>query len=291
MKRIYSIITLLLFALLAVGQTVRPSLIYSDNPNMLEVSAEGGQFTYRYRVFEANPDNIQSELEDYLRSKGCLWLTVEDIIPDSSDVLAGNILFKAESNHTGATRQCMMRSTLPIRIYLISQPSSIAPPTVFPLSGPRYLLPGSACMLTLAGSEPGVTYRLYLDGSLIESRQGTGSPLEFQITQPGLYRLEGIGTEGTTSRMGEALVDWLDVNDYDRNRNYVLEKTYTSASSVSDSSLCVRDITYTDGFGRSLQTIQIGASGSGTGDIIRPYKYGAGGRAEMAYLPYAKADN
>ena len=58
MKRIYSIISLLLFAIIAMGQNVRPSLIYSDNPNMLEVDANGGRFTYRYRIFEANPDNI-----------------------------------------------------------------------------------------------------------------------------------------------------------------------------------------------------------------------------------------
>ena len=291
MKRIYFIISLLFFAIMAIGQNVRPSLIYSDNPNIVEVNADGELFTYRYRIYQANPDSIQYELNTYLQEKKCNWLTIEKIIPDAADASAGNIVFKAESNRTGTVRKCIMMSALPIRIYLITQPGSVAPPNVFGLSAPRFIIPKHTGVLTLAGSEQGVVYYLYRDGNLIESRQGTGAPLDFQITLPGLYTMEGTGINGVTSKMGEVLVEWQNVNLYNKDRNYVLEKVYISATSLSDSTLCVRNITYTDGFGRNMQETQIGASPSGTGDLVFPYEYGMMGRIERTYLPYEKEGN
>ena len=233
MKRIYFIISLLFFAIMAIGQNVRPSLIYSDNPNIVEVNADGELFTYRYRIYQANPDSIQYELNTYLQEKKCNWLTIEKIIPDAADASAGNIVFKAESNRTGTVRKCIMMSALPIRIYLITQPGSVAPPNVFGLSAPRFIIPKHTGVLTLAGSEQGVVYYLYRDGNLIESRQGTGAPLDFQITLPGLYTMEGTGINGVTSKMGEVLVEWQNVNLYNKDRNYVLEKVYISATSLS----------------------------------------------------------
>ena len=291
MKRIYFIISLLFFAIMAIGQNVRPSLIYSDNPNIVEVNADGELFTYRYRIYQANPDSIQYELNTYLQEKKCNWLTIEKIIPDAADASAGNIVFKAVSNRTGTVRKCIMMSALPIRIYLITQPGSVAPPNVFGLSAPRFIIPKHTGVLTLAGSEQGVVYYLYRDGNLIESRQGTGAPLDFQITLPGLYTMEGTGINGVTSKMGEVLVEWQNVNLYNKDRNYVLEKVYISATSLSDSTLCVRNITYTDGFGRNMQETQIGASPSGTGDLVFPYEYGMMGRIERTYLPYEKEGN
>ena len=290
MKRIYFIISLLLFTILAVGQTTYPSLIYSDNPRMLNIDGKGGQFTYRYRVYMANPDNIQSELEAYLQSKNFDWLTIVGIEPDNEEALTGNIRFEATENYTGKTRLCQMMSAIPRLIYLISQPSSIDPPKYFSISGPQSIVLGHKEELTLNGSEEGVIYHLYHDGILQENKQGTGSPLKFQITAPGIYLIEGV-CQGITTRMGEVLVHVQKTDLYNNDHNYVLEKVYTSSTSISDSTLCIRNITYTDGLGRRLQETQIGASPSGMDDLISLYEYGVLGRTEKEYLGYAKTKN
>lgn len=80
--------------------------------------------------------------------------------------------------------------------------------------------------------------------------------------------------------------------NYTGTRNYTAEKTYLDATSqMNTSARSVNDITYTDGFGRKCQEIQVAGSPSGTSDLLVPHEYATLGQVEKEYLPYVKAGN
>ena len=82
------------------------------------------------------------------------------------------------------------------------------------------------------------------------------------------------------------------VTNYTNTRNYTAEKTYLDATSqTGDGARAVHDITYTDGFGRKWQEIQISGSPSGTSDLMVPHEYATLGQVEKEYLPYVKEVN
>ena len=80
--------------------------------------------------------------------------------------------------------------------------------------------------------------------------------------------------------------------NYTDKRNYTAEKTYLDATSqIGSSARIINDVTYTDGFGRKWQEIQVGGSPSGNSDLVLPYEYSSIGQVEKEYLPYTKEGN
>ena len=80
--------------------------------------------------------------------------------------------------------------------------------------------------------------------------------------------------------------------NYTGTRNYTAEKTYLDATSQTGTGArTINDITYTDGFGRKWQEIQVAGSPSGTSDLLVPHEYATLGQVEKEYLPYVKAGN
>lgn len=80
---------------------------------------------------------------------------------------------------------------------------------------------------------------------------------------------------------------------YTKTRNYTVEQTYIDASSlvVNDTARSVRNIVYTDGFGRKQQEIQVDGSPLDKADLVFSYVYNTLGKLEKEYLPYAKSGN
>lgn len=74
---------------------------------------------------------------------------------------------------------------------------------------------------------------------------------------------------------------------YDSSRSYVSERVYLN----KEGTRYVDNVTYLDGFGRTLQETRVKASPGGTADLIVPHAYGVLGRKEKEYLPFAKAGN
>lgn len=81
------------------------------------------------------------------------------------------------------------------------------------------------------------------------------------------------------------------------NQNYLL--TYspriplTDLSSISSYTTCDinQNITYVDGLGRPVQTVQVNGSPDGTKDVIQPIAYDQFGREATKYLPYNDVAN
>src|SRR5690625_314601 len=75
------------------------------------------------------------------------------------------------------------------------------------------------------------------------------------------------------------------------NKNYILNKTYKTATSspiqVPNAAQATMEITYFDGLGRPKQQIAYGQSGSG-GDLITHIEYDPFGRQVKQYLPYER---
>lgn len=68
------------------------------------------------------------------------------------------------------------------------------------------------------------------------------------------------------------------------NQNFVIERVYQQAEGREDSVLST--VTYVDGLGRTLQTVQVGFTPNRK-DLVQPVAYDALGREVYKYLPYA----
>jgi hypothetical protein len=120
-----------------------------------------------------------------------------------------------------------------------------ASPIASNVSGGGNICPGGAGLtISLANSDPGVEYRMYLLGSQVGFSFGTGGILNFtNITTPGVYTIEGDydGSGCTTLMNGSATITLLPTptvassnplqNDLDINRNSNVTTSYNTTMS------------------------------------------------------------
>ena len=144
-----------------------------------------------------------------------------------------------------------------------------------------------AVEITLSGSEVGLTYRLLREGTVVDSRPGTGSALRFSAPSPGVYRIEAGLQDYYVAMTGSAEVYRNTAVSYSSTRSYTAMRTYLTSSGDT----WRESVRYLDGLGRPLQDVQVGASPDGSSDLIRPYVYGRGGRVEKSFLPYPSSGN
>ncbi len=83
----------------------------------------------------------------------------------------------------------------------------ILPPSAFTVTGGgSYCEGGSGIEVGLSGSETGVVYTLYKDGSSAGTFTGTGNSLSFGLQLAGVYTASGTNAAGTTSMNGSVTV-------------------------------------------------------------------------------------
>ena len=145
--------------------------------------------------------------------------------------------------------------------------------------------------ITLPASQSTLIYRLLKEGNVVASRQGTGSSLSFNASEPGTYTIEAGLQDYFVPMTGSVTVDRDNGVHYTSTENYVVETVYLDPTSTGTTDRTVSDVTYLDGFGRPLQEIQVNGSPGGTGDIVKPYRYGVLGRVEREHVPYALEGN
>ncbi len=112
----------------------------------------------------------------------------------------GNYSVKAVSDT--ASCEVMMEGSIEVE----EQPS----PEAYTLSGDEYLCSGGQALIRLEGSEIETNYELYRNGmNLNNSREGTGQPMEFIVSQPGTYTIIASNQSNgcKTPMQGEAVVE------------------------------------------------------------------------------------
>ena len=138
----------------------------------------------------------------------------------------------------------------------------------------------------LSGSQENISYTLFENNVVRETKRGTGAPLTFDIfTGGGIYTITATIGGNSVNMAGHAI---LPNTPFERkNQNWILKKTYTDETGTHRFS----DIVYYDGLGYPEQNIGIEASPAGN-DIITPIYYDAMRRDNVRiYLPYIPEAN
>lgn len=163
----------------------------------------------------------------------------------------------------------------------------IYPIPILTSNGGNTIAPGGT--VTINCSNGFATYQWYKDGIAI-----TGENLSsLLVTQPGSYNVSVKATNTSPAYLSSELIINDGILDQPTDKNYILttkvltpgvsESTYLYNLKVSDLS---QEISYFDGMGRPLQSIQIGASPARK-DMVQPVAYDHFGREPIKYLPYA----
>ena len=161
--------------------------------------------------------------------------------------------------------------------------------SVCKVQGGGILAGNTPVIITLSGSQAQVTYQLLRNGGIVEERAGNGSPLTFSTTIGGTYTIRGYYGGYHVTMSGEAkVIPRHEIVSADR--NYTSARTYT-ASNGTKSNL---DVTYHDGLGYPVQSIQTNAAGTTTNgqanNIITPIYYDNMRRDNTrGYLPFVSA--
>ena len=210
MKRVQLLICMLFLTLLSMGQ-VYPRLDLSANPDTIRVDGTSGYFTLQYRAQDALDEQLViTQINNFLQQQSWTWLKVVDVVPSSSP-LTGVIVVRVQANTTGAVRWCVFLSLLgggPRFVYQY-EPGTV--PKTFTVGGSTAIYPGKKTLVTLTGSEQGVTYDLYLGTTLKASVPGTGSPLSFLVTTTGNYTVKATRGNMTQNMNGRAQISYYGV--------------------------------------------------------------------------------
>ena len=155
--------------------------------------------------------------------------------------------------------------------------------------GGGILVGNTPVIITLSGSQASVTYQLLRNGGIVEEKAGTGSSLTFSAINGGTYTIRGCYGGYHMTMSGEAkVIPRHEIVSADR--NYTSARTYTASNGTKS----YLDVTYHDGLGYPVQSIQTDATGTmahGQGDnIVTPVYYDNMRRDNAReYLPFASA--
>ena len=116
MKRLYFIISMMLFALIAIGQNNIPRIDLSPNESPMILNGYKQRFVIYYKDLMGQYI-LESDLISHIP-----WLRMESVIPPTSAENAGEIHLVAEENTTGQERSGVIMSLLnPSGTLLIKQ--------------------------------------------------------------------------------------------------------------------------------------------------------------------------
>ena len=192
MQKIIFTICFLLSFQLNWGQTpkVVPIANVDFSQNESTVFELNGESQYKtiicQRKNQLTVAQLRSIIETGLNKIQVNWLRINTIHDN------GEIVFEIDPNTTNTTRECTFISTFNrSRIQIVQKPrASIAEFNV--TGGGSVTLNGRTTSITLSGSEIGVTYSLYRNGTKTESKSGTGNPILFNgIFHNGIYTIKG----------------------------------------------------------------------------------------------------
>ncbi len=154
------------------------------------------------------------------------------------------------------------------------------------IQGGGILAGNTPVIITLPKSQTQVAYQLLRNGGIVEERAGTGSPMTFSVTNGGTYTIRGCYGGYDVAMSGEAKV--IPRNEIvSADRNYISVRTYTASGGAKS----YLDVTYHDGLGYPVQSIQTNATGSMSNgqnnNIITPVYYDNTRRDNAReYLPF-----
>jgi len=153
------------------------------------------------------------------------------------------------------------------------------------------ILYGNEGVVLTASTGSNYTYQWYNNQQLISGEtQST-----FEATQAGKYSVKITTGNGCSNTSSETTV-------VENNYNYIGSRTIqvdakTDGSPIAESDLInlsknekLESITYYDGLGRTMQTVDVNGSPLGN-DIVQPVMYDAFGREIIKYLPYSSTES
>ena len=202
MKRLYFIISMMLFALIAIGQNNIPRIDLSPNESPMILNGYKQRFVIYYKDLMGQYI-LESDLISHIP-----WLSMESVIPPTSAENAGEIHLVAEENTTGQERSGVIMSLLnPSGTLLIKQqvPVPLEGFERFNVWGEEHTIIGGKPKVYLSGSNEGVTYTLYKDNVSLTSKPGNGKPLLFLGDGTGTYKIRGV-KNGTEITMNDSLI-------------------------------------------------------------------------------------
>ena len=159
----------------------------------------------------------------------------------------------------------------------------------------RYDRATSKVVASVEYTRPFVTYTLYRDTWVCQTKVGDGGPL--QLSAPaaaGYYCIKATYAEGglSDSATSAGIRYNYDMLALDDDRNWILTRTFNfDPHGDAEEEPVAYDVDYYDGLGYASLNVQVGASSNGGKDLLRPFAYDGLYREELQYLPYARSDS
>lgn len=196
-KLLLGISILLLFTITTVNSQ---TLNLSGNPTNVTVGVKGQALRFKFSVSPATPPaTLINYANKMLSQYGYGWIQAVSVTSNTS----GLITVRVAENTTGEERHGVFFSIVIHQLAKALTPSSIKS---FSVSGGGKYYFGKKLYAYLSGSEAGVEYRLYRDGTPTDTIQGTGSPLQFSISSSGTYTVKAFKDKENRSMSGSAVV-------------------------------------------------------------------------------------
>ncbi len=183
-------------------------------PPVAEIPATGGYVEVEYFApYQINP----GELISFLQYNSGNWggdLFFEVIYPDP---VLGLFFASSGPNPSTVNARSYWLNFGQVQLLVVQPPNAPPPPppTIFSVSGGGEVLAGNGVDINLSGSESDVTYQLKRSGSIVNSKNGTGSPISFtNITTAGSYTITGVRGSSSSNMSGTATVVVNGDNEY-----------------------------------------------------------------------------
>lgn len=209
-NNIYKIAKLLLgtsiLLLFTFTQVNSQSLDLSKNPSIVTIGKKGQVLRFQYTASPSTPPaTIVSNVNKMLTQHGYSWMRAMSATSSSSGIIA----VRVAENTTGEERDGVFFSIF-IRQLTEDEPMI----KIFTVSGGGKYYYGKKLYVHLSGSEIGTKYRLYKDGTPIDTILGTGTPLQVPVRSSGTYTIKGFKEDWEKPMSGNAVVStYTSLND------------------------------------------------------------------------------
>lgn len=119
-------------------------------------------------------------------------------------------LLSAFINGNSTALVCDSSNCISLATNAVLNSTTLYPPVSYTVTGG-----GSYCeedfpvLVGLSSSQPGVTYQLMRNGTLISTLEGTGSPLSWECLDTATYTIAGVNAAGSTLMNGSAVISFI----------------------------------------------------------------------------------